>query len=158
MKKTPLVFSIVREQSVFMTVVISILTFLSVLALGIALSISTGVSKWNSQWDRYATVQVINPDNISSLNKIFSENKDKIESVREVSKSEMEHMLSTWVSNGARLSNYLPSMFEIKLKHAADMKILRSKIEPSAKILTHSSAMTKSISAGWKLVSITIFI
>ena len=49
MKKTNLVFSVVREQSVFMTVVVSVLTFLSVLALGIALSIGTGVIRWHKK-------------------------------------------------------------------------------------------------------------
>ena len=110
MKKNALVFSVVREQSVFMTVVISVLTFLSVLALGIALSIGTGVSRWNNQWEKYATVQIVNSENATAVKKIFEENANKIESVNEISKSEMERMMKSWVSSGAKISNYLPQM------------------------------------------------
>ncbi len=158
MKKTALVFSIVKEQSVFMTVVISVLTFLSVLALGIALSIGTGVIRWNGQWDKYATVQVMNPENTAAVKNIFTENTDKIESVREISKSEMERMMQPWLSNGAKINNYLPQMFEIKLKNASDMTNIKNSLSQKAKFLTHTSALKSSVSAGWKLVSITIFV
>lgn len=158
MKKTALVFSLVREQSLFMTVVISVLTFLSVLAFGIALSIGTGVSRWNNQWDKYATVQITNADNASAVQKIFTDNKDKIESVKEISKTEMERMMAPWVSSGAKLNNYLPQMFEIKMKNSADMAKIKEQIAPKAKFLTHSSALKATISAGWKLVSITMFV
>ena len=96
MKKNTLVFSVVREQSIFMTVVISVLTFLSVLALGIALSIGTGVSRWNNQWEKYGTVQIVNSENATAVKKIFEENTKKIESVNEISKSEMERMMKSW--------------------------------------------------------------
>ena len=158
MKKNALVFSIVREQSIFMTIVISVLTFLSVLAFGIALSIGTGVMRWNNQWDRYATVQVMASEHSATVKKIFEENSDKIESVREISKSEMENMLSSWVSNGAKLNNYLPQMFEIKLKNAKDIPVIKDKISKRAKFLTHSAALKTSISAGWKLITITMIV
>ena len=158
MKKNALVFSVVREQSVFMTVVISVLTFLSVLALGIALSIGTGVIRWNMGWEKYATVQIMTPDNTMSIKKIFEENANKIESVNEISKSEMERMMKSWVSSGAKIVNYLPQMFEIKLKDAKDMKIIGEKIGGKAKFIPHSAALKNSVSAGWKLVSITVFV
>ena len=158
MKKTSLVFSLVREQSIFMTVVISVLTFLSVLAFGIALSIGTGVRQWNGQWDKYATIQIVKSENMLAVKKILNTNASKIESVREISKSEMEHLMQPWISNGARLSNYLPQMIEVKTKNASVIKDLRFQIEPYAKFLTHSSALKTSVSAGWKLVSITLFI
>jgi cell division protein FtsX len=158
MKKNALVFSIVREQSIFMTVVISVLTFLSVLAFGIALSIGTGVSRWNTSWEKYATVQVMSTENTTAVKKIFEENKDKIESVKEISKSEMENLMKSWVSSGARINNYLPQMFEIKLKNSKDMQTMRDKISARAKFLPHAAALQNSISAGWKLVSITILV
>ena len=158
MKKTALVFSLVREQSLFMTVVISVLTFLSVLAFGIALSISTGVNRWNNQWDKFATVQITNADNASVVQKIFTDNQDKIESIKEISKTDMERMMAPWVSSGAKLNNYLPQMFEIKIKNSADMAKIKEQISYKAKFLTHSSALQTSISAGWKLVSITMFV
>ena len=158
MKKNTLVFSIVREQSIFMTVVISVLTFLCVLAFGIALSIGTGVSRWNNQWEKYATVQIVNSEKAPAVKKIFEENANKIESINVISKSEMERMMKSWVSSGAKIVNYLPQMFEIKLKNAKDMDNLREKISQSAKFIPHSSALKNSISAGWKLVSITILV
>lgn len=158
MKKTPLVFSLVREQSIFMTAVMTVLTFLSVLAFSIALSIGTGVIRWNNEWGKYATVQIINSDNTQSVKKIFDDNKNKIEYVKEISKSDMEQMMQPWVSNGAKINNYLPQMFEIKIKKASDVKTLKEQISPKAKFLTHSSALKTSISAGWKLFSITAFI
>lgn len=158
MKKRTLVFSLVREQSMFMTVVISILTFLSVLAFGIALAIGGGVTRWNNQWDKYATIQVTNLDNTAAVKKIFDSNKDKIESVQEITKAEMEHIMQPWVSSGAKLSNYLPQMFEIQVKNAADIESLKQQISSKAKFLTHTSALKPTMSAGWKLVMITGFV
>jgi cell division transport system permease protein len=158
MKKTSLVFSLVREQSNFMTVVISVLTFLSVLALGIALSVGGSVIRWNNQWEKYATVQITNLDNTKTVKKIFDANADKIESVTEISKSEMENRLKPWVSSGAKLNDYLPQMFEIKLKKSSDMQFIKNEISTRAKFLTHTSAVKSSMNAGLKLVGITSFV
>lgn len=158
MKKSKLVFSLVHEQSVFMTVVISVLTFLAVLAFGIALSISTGVIRWNNQWEKFATVQITNQDNIKTIKKIFDDNKNRIESVREVSKSEMTNLMKPWISSGAKLDTYLPQMYEIKLKTVADMKFIKNEISPRAKFLTHTAALQETMNTGWKIVAITTFI
>ena len=155
MKKTKLVFSLVHEQSMFMTIVLSILAFLAVLALGIALSVGGSVIRWNTQWDKYATVQITNPDNVNQVKKIFAENASKFNNIQEISKNEMEQMLQPWVSSGARINKYLPVMYELKLQNSSDMDLIRAKISPYAKFLTHTSALKTSISAGWKLVSIT---
>ena len=158
MKKNKLVFSLVHEQSVFMTVVISVLTFLSIIAFGIALSISTGVIRWNNQWERYATVQITNQDNVKTIKKIFDTNKDKIESVREITKSEMTNLMKPWISSGAKLDTYLPQMYEIKLKKIEDMKFMRNEIITRAKFLTHTGALRDTMNTGWKIVGITTFI
>lgn len=158
MKKNKLVFSLVHEQSVFMTVVISVLTFLSIIAFGIALSISTGVIRWNNQWERYATVQITNQDNVKTIKKIFDTNKDKIESVREITKSEMTNLMKPWISSGAKLDTYLPQMYEIKLKKIEDMKFMRNEIITRAKFLTHTGALRETMNTGWKIVGITTFI
>ena len=76
--KRATVFSLVREQSVFMTVIMVLLNFLAVMSLGIALMIGTGVVRWNAQWDLYATVQVTNSANESKVQKILNENKSQI--------------------------------------------------------------------------------
>ena len=158
MKKTKLVFSLVREQSIFMTAVIAILSFLSIVAFGISLSIASGVIRWNNQWDKYATIQVMKSDNINAVKQIFDKYNNKIESVREIPRNEMENMMKPWISSGAKLNNYLPSMFELKLKDAKSMEILKSEISNRARFLTHNSALKSSISSGWKLVSITTFV
>ena len=158
MKKTTLVFSLVREQSNFMTIVMAILTFLSVVAFGIALSIGGGVMRWNNQWEKFATIQVTNLDNTKTIKKIFETHADKIESVTEVSKSEMEQRMKPWISSGAKLNSYLPQMFEIKLKNASDMDFIRQEISPRARFLTHISAVKNSMNAGLKLVGITSFV
>ena len=88
----------------------------------------------------------------------LNDNSDKIESVREISKSDMERMMQPWISSGAKLSNYLPQMFEIKLKKSSDMNFIKNKISNRAKFLTHTSALKSSMNAGWKLVSITTFV
>ena len=105
MKKNKLVFSLVREQSIFMTVVISVLTFLAVLSFGIALAVGGGVIRWNNQWDKYATVQITNPDNAGYVKKVFEENSDKFDNIQEISKDQMEKMLHNWISNGAKVNN-----------------------------------------------------
>ena len=76
MTKKPIVFSLVQEQSIFMTAIMSLLTFLAVLAFGIALAIGTGVLRWNSQWDLIATVQVMDSKNSEAVQKIINENKE----------------------------------------------------------------------------------
>jgi len=158
MKKNKLVFSLVKEQSIFMTTVMSILTFLAVLAFGVALSVGGSVVRWNTQWDKYATVQITNPDNVTSVKKIFTENASKFDNIQEISKNEMEYMLQPWVSSGAKINKYLPIMYEVKLKNASDMNLMRGKISQHAKFLTHTAALKTSIYAGWKLVSITTLI
>ena len=158
MKKNRLVFSLVHEQSVFMTVVISVLTFLAVLSFGIALSVSTGIIHWNNQWERYATIQVTNQDNIKTIEKIFKTHADKIESVREITKSEMENLMKPWVSSGAKLDTYLPQMYEIKLKKIEDMKFMKNEIISRARFLTHTAALQDTMNTGWKIVGITTFI
>jgi cell division protein FtsX len=125
MKKTKLVFSLVREQSIFMTAVIAILSFLSIVAFGISLSIGSGVIRWNSQWNKYATVQVMKADNVPAVKQVFTKYNDKIESVRELTKQEMENLIKPWISSGAKLNNYLPQMFEVKVKDSKSMNVLK---------------------------------
>ncbi|MDR0741263.1 MAG: hypothetical protein LBF28_00625 [Rickettsiales bacterium] len=153
--KTPLVFSLVREQSLFMTAIMSLLTFLSVLTLGIALSIGTGVARWNSQWDLYATVQIMSDGNANAVQKIIGDNRDKIASVAEISKQDMEKMLRPWMSGGSGiLGSYLPQMFELKFKNKDDIKPLGEQLSKHARFLTHAAALKSSTGAGWRMILI----
>lgn len=154
----PTVFSLVREQSMFMTAIMSLLTFLSVLALGIALSIGTGVMRWNSQWELFATVQVTDPNNTDKTKKIITDNTDKIKSINEISTDKMNDLMAPWISGGNVLKNYLPKMWEIEFKSTEDMKSVGEQVSKNARFLTHATALKTSTSAGWKMILMSSFI
>ncbi len=156
--KKPIVFSLVREQSMFMTAIMSLLTFLSVLALGIALSIGTGVMRWNSQWENFATVQVVNPDYIDKTKKIITDNTDKIKTINEISTEQMNDLMAPWISGGGVLKNYLPKMWEIEFNTPDDMKTVGEQISKNARFLTHATALKPSTGAGWKMILMSSFI
>ena len=153
--RTPIVFSLVREQSIFMTVIMGLMTFLGVLALGIAISIGTAVVRWNSQWDLFATVQVMKPDNAANVKKIFATESAKIVSLREISTSEMTRLMRPWVSGGGVLQNYLPQMWEVKFKSTSDMHKIADSIAPYGRFLTHADAVKPSVNAGWRMIAIS---
>ena len=157
--KKPIVFSLVREQSMFMTAIMGLLTFLSVLALGIALSIGTGVIRWNAQWNNFATVQVTDSKSVDATAKIIETNRDKMKSVRKISTDEMADLMRPWISNGGgALQNYLPTMWEIEFKTTADMASVQDSIGKNARFLTHASALKSSTSAGWKMIAISMLV
>lgn len=152
--KRPIVFSLIREQSIFMTAIMSLLTFLSVLALGVALSIGTGVIRWNMQWELFATAQVTSQNNAPRIEQILKDNADKIKSATEITKSEMEDLMRPWISGGGALENYLPRMWEIEFKSKKDLESVGAQISPHARFLTHAGALKTSMSAGWKMIFI----
>ena len=153
MKRTT-VFSLVREQSVFMTAIMGLLTFLAVMALGIAISIGTGVARWNTQWDLFATIQVTDQKNVADVNKILNTNASKIKTLREINNDEMLQLMRPWVSGGSVLKNYLPKMWEVSFKTESDLNEISDKIAPYGRTLTHADALQTPISAGWKMIFI----
>ena len=153
--KKPIVFSLFREQSVFMTAVMAIMTFLAVMALGISIAIGTGVARWNKQWDLYATVQVNGTENTNAVKKILDDNRTKLTDVREISNQEMGELMRPWISGGnSVLEKYLPKMFEIKFKNESDIASLRESVQKYGRFITHIDALRPSISAGWKMIAI----
>jgi len=156
--KRATVFSLVREQSVFMTVIMALLNFLAVMALGVALMIGTGVVRWNAQWDLYATVQVTNKSNESNVQKILNENKSKITELHEISDTEMMSLMRPWISGGGQLKNYLPKMWEVKFKSESDLTNISKNISQYGRVLTHADALTPSTSAGWQMILIATLI
>ena len=153
--KKPIVFSLVRDQSIFMTAIMSLLTFLSVLALGIALSIGTGVMRWNAQWDLFATVQVMNKDNAPAVKKILNDNRDKIATINELTTDQMQDLLLPWITGVGALKNYLPQMYELKFKTKSDLANVAQEISKHARFLTHAQALKTSTNAGWKMILIS---
>ena len=153
MIKKPTVFSLVRDQSLFMTIIMSLLTFLSVLALGVALSIGTGVIRWNNQWELFATVQVTDPSKSDTTKKVIANNSDKIESATQISTSEMTDLMSPWLSgNNNVLKNYLPQMWEIQFKSPDAMQEFAKQISKSARFLPHADALKSSTSSGMQMI------
>lgn len=159
MTKKPIVFSLVQEQSIFMTAIMSLLTFLAVLAFGIALAIGTGVLRWNSQWDLIATVQVMDSKNSEAVQKIINENKEKIAIVNEITTDQMRDLLSPWMSSGgSALENYLPKMYELQFNSTEDLESVKKEVSEYARFLTHAQALKSSTSAGWKMILISSFV
>ena len=156
--KKPIVFSVIKDQSVFMTAIMSLLTFLAVIALGISLAIGTGVIRWNSQWDLYATVQIMDTDNTASVKKIFDENTDKITHVTEITTEQMRDLMRPWISGGGALENYLPKMYEVEFTTTDAMEQIGPQISKYARFLTHADALNASTSAGWKMILIASFV
>lgn len=159
MTKKPTVFSLVRDQSLFMTIIMSLLTFLSVLALGVALSIGTGVIRWNNQWELFATVQVTDPSKSDTTKKVIANNSDKIEFATQISTSEMTDLMSPWLSgNNNVLKNYLPQMWEIQFKSPDAMQEFAKQISKSARFLPHADALKSSTSSGMQMILMTSLI
>ena len=156
--KKPIVFSVIKDQSVFMTAIMSLLTFLAVIALGMSLAIGTGVIRWNSQWDLYATVQIMDTDNTANVKKIFDENTDKITHVTEITTKQMRDLMRPWISGGGALENYLPKMYEVEFTTTDAMEQIGPQISKYARFLTHADALNASTSAGWKMILIASFV
>ena len=157
--KKPIVFSLMASQSVFMTAIMGIMTFLAVLSLGLSLAIGTGIINWNRQWDVHATVQVTNTEKTDSVKKIFETNQDKIESMRQIDDDEMSKLMKPWLGGGnGVLKKYLPTMFEIKFKSKADMNTVGNLIGNNARFIPHYDALKPSISAGWKMVTVLVLL
>ena len=159
MTKKPIVFSLVRDQSIFMTAIMSLLTFLAVLAFGIALAIGTGVIRWNAQWDLTATIQVMDSKNANAVKKILDDNADKTATVTEITTDQMRDLLRPWMSGGGgALENYLPKMYEVRFNTASDLDTVAGQIGNRARFLTHAQALENSASAGWKMILISSFV
>lgn len=159
MIKKPIVFSLVQDQSIFMTAIMSLLTFLAVLAFGIALAIGTGVMRWNNQWDLTATVQIMDADNTSNVKKIIDSNHDKITTATEISTDQMRALLRPWMSGGGdSLENYLPKMYELQFNSTDDLKSVGEQISKHARFLTHADALQSAMSSGWKMILISSFV
>lgn len=158
MKKNT-VFSLVHEQSVFMTAILALLSFLSILGLGIALAIGTGVMRWNSQWELFATVQVTDTKKSADVKKILDDNSEKITEITEISTEQMQDLMAPWISSGGEiLKSYLPQVWEVKFKTPDDMHNIGEQISANARFLPHSDALNPSISSGLKMIAISSFV
>ena len=158
MKKRPAVFSIVHDQSVFLTIILALLTFLSVLCLGITLSIGTAVKKWNAQWDTFATVQVLPNGDLTGVRTALSEFKNYTVSVRDIPESEVSNMLGQWLRDSDAMIQYLPKMIEVKMKSKRAVLDLGARVSNlnNVRYLTHSDGVRNITGAGIKIIGISL--
>lgn len=158
MKKKPIVFSLIKEQSTFMTAIMAILSFLSVLTLGIALMIGTGTIRMNGAWDLHATIQTNDENDAPKIREVLEKNKKLIKTSTEISSSQMARLMSPWVSGGSSLEKYLPKMWEVEFSSKRDLTDVQMQITPYAKFMTHKNALATPIRAGWYLIGISALV
>lgn len=156
--RKPIVFSLVREQSVFMTVIMTLLIFLAVCTAGIGLSIATGVARWNTQWEQYATVQIMKSDNADAAIRAIEKNRDKMDNVREITPQQMRDLMRPWMSGAGVIGDYLPKMYEIKFKSRDALRAAAPELGKNARFLPHADAISSARSAGLKMIMIATLV
>ena len=157
MKKTA-IFYFTKDQSIFMTAIMSLLSFLSILILGIVLSITTGIKRWNDQWGLFATIQITS-DDISKAGDIIDKNINIFEKVTKISKSEIERLLKPWSFSGkVPFANYFPTVYEVKFKDDKNIQNFKSEISKHARFLSHSEAVKNTTNIGINIIYISVII
>lgn len=156
--RKPIVFSLVREQSVFMTVIMTLLIFLAVCTAGIATSIATGVARWTTQWEQYATVQIMKSDNADAAVRAIEKNRDKMDNVREITTEQMRDLMRPWMSGAGAIGDYLPKMYEIKFKSRDALRAAAPELGKNARFLPHADAISSARGAGIKMIMIATLV
>ena len=110
-RRQPLVFSFVKEQVMFLTALIALLSFLTILALGITIGIGAGVNSWNSKWNTFATIQVLPNGDFQAVQKIVKNAKHS----NVIPDEEVAKMLRPWLGSGDILQKYMPKMIEVEV-------------------------------------------
>lgn len=158
MQKSPIVFSLIKEQSRFMTILIAFLTFLSVFVFGITISTTESIIKWNNEWEMFATVQVTKTEYENQVEQIIKNNSYKFNFVKNFSKKEMENILTPWLSHNQNISSYLPKMYEIKFKNKQNIKQFQNEIKDFARFFTYSKALHNNEQTGYSVIFLSIVI
>ncbi|MDR1207532.1 MAG: hypothetical protein LBK26_03920 [Rickettsiales bacterium] len=158
--RKPLVFSFVKEQRIFLIALLALLSFLAVLCLGLVISLGSAVVRWNAQWDRQATIQIMPGGDKSATQKIIENARNDIASLREISESESARMLRPWLSASDAISRYIPIMFEVKFKSKTALSDMGKKIAGlnNVKFVTFADGMRSATSAGWHIMALSVFI
>ena len=158
--KTPLVFSFVKEQRTFLTLLMSLLTFLAVLCLGLAIALGTAVRTWNAQWDMMATVQVLPQGDWTGALRALDSVRADIAAENHITEAEAARMLRPWLKDGDALGQYIPKMVEVKFKSRAGLNAAGDKIKdvPGARFVRHTDGMKASARAGWKVIILSVLI
>lgn len=153
-RRQPLVFSFVKEQAIFLTALIALLSFLATLALGITIGIGAGVNSWNSKWDTFATIQVLPSGDFDAAQKLAANAKR----ANVIPDEEVAKMLRPWLGGGNTLQQYLPKMIEIEVAKKSDMAALEQQAAnlPNVRFITHAAGAKNITNAGWQIMIISI--
>jgi len=158
--KAPLVFSFVKEQRMFLMLLMSLLTFLSVLCLGLAIALGTAVVRWNMQWNLMATVQVMPSGDEASAMKAIESVRADIEWEKQISEADAARMLRPWLRDGDALKQYIPRMVEVKFKSRAGLARAADSIREvsGTRFIRHNDGMRSTTRAGWKVIALSVLI
>ncbi|MCL2017837.1 MAG: hypothetical protein FWG80_03660 [Alphaproteobacteria bacterium] len=158
--KAPLVFSFVKEQRTFLMLLMSLLTFLSVLCLGLAIALGTAVTRWNMQWNMMATVQIMPGGDIDGTQKALEAIKQDIASTKNISEADSVRMLRPWLKDSEALKQYIPKMIEIEFKSRTGLSQADSVIKEisGARFIRHTDGMRGAIGAGWKVIVLAVVV
>lgn len=155
-KRQPLVFSFVKEQAVFLTALIALLSFLATLSLGVTIGIGAGVSRWNSGWDNLATIQVLpggDFDAAVSLSKTARR-------ATIIPDEDVAKMLRPWMGNDNALQQYLPKMIEVEFKKSSELRAFGDQVAtmPNVRFITHAAGAKNITRAGWQIMGISVIV
>ena len=159
MKKTPLIFTLVKEQSMFLMVIIALMAFLVCLSFGISFGIGTAITKWNRNWDLMATVQVMPGGDVAAAQKIIDSSRGRLSAANKIPVESVRDMMRPWIAGTDALTNYLPDMWEIKFKNKSDIAPFAESIRATgARFITHANATRDASNAGYRIILIAAFL
>lgn len=155
-KRQPLVFSFVKEQAIFLTALIALLSFLATLSLGVTIGIGAGVSRWNSGWDNLATIQILpggDFDAAVSLSKTARR-------ATIIPDEDVAKMLRPWMGNDNALQQYLPKMIEVEFKKSSELRAFGDQVAtmPNVRFITHAAGAKNITRAGWQIMGISVIV
>ncbi|MCL2538603.1 MAG: FtsX-like permease family protein [Alphaproteobacteria bacterium] len=160
MKKQPLVFSFVKQQRTFLMALMGLLSFLAVLCLGLVISLGTAVQRWNQQWELMATIQIMPNTDTAPIQRLLAAERANIAQSREILAEESARMLSAWLSSGSALTQYIPTVIELKFKSRralTDMRTAATEIS-GVRFISFAEGMKTSTRAGWKIIALAALV
>lgn len=156
MRRQPLVFSFVKEQAIFLTALIALLSFLAILSLGITIGIGAGVNSWNSKWNTFATIQVLPGGDFDAAQKLTMSAKH----ANIIPDQDVAKMLKPWLGGSNTLKQYLPKIIEVEVAKKSDLTTLEQQTAnmPNVRFITHASGAKNITKAGWQIMIISVIV
>ncbi|MDR0967237.1 MAG: hypothetical protein LBL75_00155 [Rickettsiales bacterium] len=156
MIRRPIVFSVVRDQAIFLTSILALLSFLAILAFGITIGIGSGVAKWNARWDKFATIQVLPNGNFDAAVSLAKTAKK----MTIIPDSETADMLRPVLGSGDALQKHIPKMIEVEFRNKSEMQKMgaaANKLERT-RFITYADGARNITRAGWQIMGISVLV